>query len=142
VGGYDEVFRGWGGEDFDLYLRLRHRGVIESDYPPEFVSAIAHGDDERTAYTDLKSREAHQFVNHCYTTAKRQLTALRGVGQTLDLATRQRLMAVTKARIAEWGCDPAKPPPVLTYRVDAEDWLPPPYRMTKELVFTIRIERH
>ncbi len=141
VGGYDEVFRGWGGEDFDLYLQLRQNGVVESDFPPAFVRAIPHGDDERTAYSDLKSREAHLFVNRCYTTAKRQLATLRGVSHTLDLATRERLMEVTKARIAEWGCDPAKPPPVLTYRVDAEDWLPEPFKMTKQLVFTIRIER-
>ena len=141
VGGYDEVFRGWGGEDTDLYLRLEQSGVIESDYPPHFVTAIPHGDDERTAWSDLKSREAHLFVNRCYTAAKQQLTALLGVKRPPDLDTRARLMAATKTRIVEWGCDPAKPPPELVYRVEVEDWLPPPFTMKKQLVFTIRIEQ-
>jgi len=141
VGGYDEAFRSWGGEDSDLYLRLEQRGVVESDYPPHFVEAITHGDDERTTWSELKSRDANLIVNRCYTAAKQQLTALLGSKRPLDLETRTRLMAVTKARIAEWGCDPAKPPPELVYRVEVEDWLPAPFMMKKQLVFTIRIEQ-
>ena len=47
IGGYDEAFRGWGGEDDALYSRLAGAGYSELGYPSEFVAAISHTDQER-----------------------------------------------------------------------------------------------
>lgn len=47
TGGYDEVFRGWGGEDFDFYDRLRLLGLQESTIPATTLTPIPHGDDMR-----------------------------------------------------------------------------------------------
>lgn len=47
VGGYDEAIRGWGREDTDLYRRLKQ--AASGDMLPEgFMTAIRHGDAERT----------------------------------------------------------------------------------------------
>jgi glycosyltransferase involved in cell wall biosynthesis len=39
VEGYDECFRGWGGEDNDLYYRLRRIGLTEKRYSQALLSA-------------------------------------------------------------------------------------------------------
>lgn len=52
VGGYDEAFRGWGGEDFDLYERLARTGLSKSSVPRESISSISHGDELRQLSED------------------------------------------------------------------------------------------
>lgn len=74
VGGYDEVFRGWGGEDDDLYARLVHcAGARASQYPAHFVEAISHADDERTTFHAIKSVDVQSLINACYIRAKNHL---------------------------------------------------------------------
>ncbi|MDD2662760.1 MAG: galactosyltransferase-related protein [Dechloromonas sp.] len=91
VGGYDEAFRGWGGEDDDLYSRLL---VIaqqaESAYPSCFVSPISHDNIERTKFHKIKSKELQLEVNRHYQRAKGFFFNLLGV--QLPLAIRQSLM--------------------------------------------------
>ena len=47
VGGYDEVFRGWGEEDNDLYERFASAGLSQDSLPDNSLVAIEHGDDIR-----------------------------------------------------------------------------------------------
>ncbi len=138
--GYDEAYRGWGGEDDDFYLRLAMNGVIESEYPAHFVTPIRHGDAERTRWSDIANRKVHAIVNRCYAQAKMQLAAFRGRRGPLDLATRVRLMEQTRRKIAAWNCDDGQPPPVLTYTVVGDSWLPAPYAMRRTLQFSIQID--
>jgi glycosyltransferase involved in cell wall biosynthesis len=47
IGGYDEAFWGWGGEDKDLYERLAWIGLSKSQVPQGALSPISHGDELR-----------------------------------------------------------------------------------------------
>lgn len=82
VGGYDEIMRGWGGEDDDLYLRLRSFGLVEREFPAKFASGIPHGDEERTAFHENKNRFVQQDVNRCYMEIKRLLGESQGATDT------------------------------------------------------------
>jgi glycosyltransferase involved in cell wall biosynthesis len=91
VGGYDEVFRGWGGEDIDLYARLPQEGGSQlAYYPNHFVEPISHADDERTTFHAIKNISIQSLINSCYVKAKSQLHGhgIRGI----PFAARQHLL--------------------------------------------------
>jgi N-terminal domain of galactosyltransferase/Glycosyl transferase family 2/Methyltransferase small domain len=70
VGGYDEVIRGWGGEDDELYLRLRAAGNMELAFPAGLLSPIEHDDSLRTAFHPIKDRFLQHRINYLYTHLK------------------------------------------------------------------------
>lgn len=70
VGGYDEVIRGWGGEDDELYLRLREAGGLELAFPPNLLAAIEHDDALRTTFQPIKDRFLQHRINYLYTHLK------------------------------------------------------------------------
>ena len=47
VGGYDEVYDTWRGEDMDLLYRLRRMGYAEGHFDNRFLNAVRHGSDLR-----------------------------------------------------------------------------------------------
>lgn len=91
AGGYDEAFRGWGGEDDDLYVRLEDSGCLPSGFPAELVEAIGHGDATRLAQYEIKDKRIHNRVSQVYVAAKRHLAKL--LGRALSLEERARLFA-------------------------------------------------
>lgn len=91
AGGYDEVFRGWGGEDIDLYARLPHQGdASPAYYPNQFVEPIAHADEERTTFHTIKNISIQGLINSCYVKVKAHLYSY-GIRE-IPLATRQQLL--------------------------------------------------
>lgn len=85
VGGYDEAFSAWGGEDADMYLRLRQAGVIRCYFPGSFVSAIAHGNDLRVAFFEQKSIKNQSTINSCYKRIKSFIRCHCGAELPLDV---------------------------------------------------------
>ena len=91
IGGYDEVFSGWGVEDNDIYTRLSK--ILE----PRFIDAslaeqIAHSDEERTENYAAESINRSEQRNELY----RRLRSIF-VSYVLDetnLPRRKKLMAV------------------------------------------------
>lgn len=76
VGGYDEAFRGWGGEDTDLYANLAALpDVRETEYPAHFVESISHDDSQRTQFQDVKSVVTQGRINIAYLHIKERLLA-------------------------------------------------------------------
>ena len=143
IGGFDEAFRGWGGEDDDFYGRLRQHGVVEADYPAEFVNPIRHGDEERAGLSGVRDRRQQIVVNQCYRAAKAQFARLSGKGATLSLETRVKLLNVTQQALSKWFDEGAAKPfdiRYVLYRGQA-DWLPAPFAMATELVFVVRVGR-
>jgi len=99
VGGYDEAITGWGGEDEDLYIRLKTSGCLLNSYPDGLFTAISHGDDERLAYTSAGRQELH-VIQHWYSSMKYDLTALWGREPTLNERTKLRRLAEGAVRKA------------------------------------------
>jgi glycosyltransferase involved in cell wall biosynthesis len=78
VGGYDEQFEGWGGEDRDLYDRLTLLGLKVQDFPAHAMSAIPHSNELRTAFVQEKNIATSRLINRLYSLAKIDLMRLLG----------------------------------------------------------------
>lgn len=142
VGGYDEVFRGWGGEDDDLYFRLVGRGLVQSHYPARFVSAIHHGHDERAGWEGMRDMEDKALLNHCYMTAKIQAVTANG-GSPLPLESRHSLMVGTKHALTKWFKEGADKPLPIHYVLARTSPMTLGGRnhIESELTITVRVRR-
>jgi glycosyltransferase involved in cell wall biosynthesis len=100
LGGYDEVFEGWGAEDVDMIERLLIRGLQQGVFPCELLSAIEHGETERTRFHEAIDRELNASINGLYRIAK---NALARYGEWLALEPRQRLYASIRSAMLSPG---------------------------------------
>jgi glycosyltransferase involved in cell wall biosynthesis len=140
IGGYDEVFRGWGGEDHDCYRRLDAIGVVENDYPGWMVTAIPHGDEERTGWGGMRSKAEQVTLTICYVDAKLEFARLTGQTGHLPIPLREKLMDYTQSKLKAWFEDGANKPLDIDYVLRRRDrWVPDPHQMATELRFTIRL---
>lgn len=100
IGGYDEAFRGWGGEDIDLYARLPLQSQAQADYYPHaFVEPINHADAERTTFHAIKNIQIQSLINSCYVKAKTHLL-LNGV-RDIPFATRQFMLSTISEQLKQ-----------------------------------------
>jgi glycosyltransferase involved in cell wall biosynthesis len=76
AGGYDELLRGWGMEDNDMYYRLRLNGCKQNFYPAGFIKPIPHGDEERTQFSPYRNRWVSHMIASLYVQMKYDLHAL------------------------------------------------------------------
>ena len=120
AGGYDEVYRGWGGEDEDLYQRLILTGLAEQEYPAGFVAAISHGDEERAGWSGLQCMKDVVDLVACYRLAK--IDTMRALGLTgdLPLGLRTQFMENTRRELVKWFADKRSYPLKLTYQLDMQ----------------------
>jgi glycosyltransferase involved in cell wall biosynthesis len=77
AGGYDEVYRGWGEEDNDLYDALQFLGLDPRPLPTPLMTHLAHGDDERTRFYPVADRALGHAVNRVYRVLKWDTARLR-----------------------------------------------------------------
>jgi GT2 family glycosyltransferase len=85
VGGYDEVYRGWGEEDNDLYDALQFVGLEPRAIPASLLSHIPHGDAERTRFYSVADRLLGHAVNRVYRILKWDTARIRRELLTLDM---------------------------------------------------------
>jgi glycosyltransferase involved in cell wall biosynthesis len=140
VSGYDEVFRGWGGEDDDIYRRLSYMGFVESEYPGEYVTPIPHDDLERLAFYDIKERRIHHFINWFYIEAKMYMMMIHGRRKQPPLQARLDIMHKVTTTIFGWVAGKTQYFPGISFSVSRLSWLPEPYKMRKEINFTLTME--
>lgn len=77
AGGYDENFRGWGGEDSDLYRRMEYLGYAKVHLPEALWDPIPHDDALRFAFdAGPPSKAASILRTHCYSAIKYDLQGL------------------------------------------------------------------
>jgi hypothetical protein len=97
VEGYDEVFTGWGGDDWDFCLRLKEAGYALRVFPHSLLEdQIPNSDEQRTAYYDIKDTKASVVRARYYIAAKRKLKAIKG-HCNIPLAIREALFKQTVA---------------------------------------------
>lgn len=138
--GYDEVFRGWGGEDDDLYRRLSRLGLVEAEYPGDYVTPILHDDTERLAFYDIKKRDIHHCINWFYIEAKMQLMGINGQKMQPPLDIRLDIMDKVKTSILAWAEGSTDSLPSISFSANKFSWLPAPYKMKKTLTVTLTME--
>jgi glycosyltransferase involved in cell wall biosynthesis len=66
IGGYDEVFRLWGGEDKDFYARLIGSGVKRADYPAFEIESIKHDNALRLAQYEFDDFLKSNLITKIY----------------------------------------------------------------------------
>ena len=76
IGGYDEVFQGWGAEDDDLLFRLQRAGLEHGRFDSAGLDAIAHDDTLRTRHHDERDLRLNALVNAFYLSVKKDLAGL------------------------------------------------------------------
>lgn len=140
ISGFDEVFRGWGGEDDDIFRRLSWMGASESEYPGEFVTPIPHDDHVRLAFYDIKERDIHHCINWFYIEAKMQMMAIHGRRKQPPLGARQEIMHKVTTSILEWSDGKTDALPSISFSIQKSGWLPEPYKMRKDINFTLTME--
>jgi hypothetical protein len=110
VGGFDESFRGWGGEDIEMRLRLfLLAGLDYVDVPLSLITPLAHGDGLRTQFYAEGDIRASNRDNMRYLLRK---VTVEWRGRCVrDLASASRLW-YGPARAAALQRTPAQRPPV------------------------------
>lgn len=98
AGGYDEAFRGFGGEDRDMYQRLESAGATLVELPHELVDAVIQHEG-RTRFHTQKDTRVAMTVAGLYRTAKNDL--LRVQPEALEsLEARRRLFELAERTVA------------------------------------------
>jgi len=98
VSGYDEAFRGWGGEDIDLDERLARAGFSKSLMPADSLTSIPHGDELRQLGKDaggFGSKRETLSMNQLYRMIKRDSWNL--TGKEIELERRKALFQFLRA---------------------------------------------
>ena len=104
IGGYDEAFRGWGGEDREIMDRVRDLGFTVTSYPSELIEPIPHGDDLRRfdlSAEQANPRELSALRARIYRAIKRDLRRLGA--PELGLEQRLALMARASGAVLEYA---------------------------------------
>lgn len=142
IGCYDEFFVGWGGEDADLYDRLQLAGIAEREYPAAFVEAIGHTDDERFAYSALKSKRDNRRQHNFYRYAKYVWMTVAGVSGDLSRDQREHLCGLVDAAFARATEGSGDAYPEIVFDVDQlGPWLPQARREGARCRCRLRLER-
>jgi glycosyltransferase involved in cell wall biosynthesis len=110
IDGYDEVLEGWGGEDSDIYMRLKIRKLREVYYKTDILTVIDHGDDERNIVAGMTDRGENGAVNALYLQAKQKISLLRGGNGNLPLSERLGLLQIARRFVGPWYKDGARAP--------------------------------
>lgn len=116
VTGFDELFRGWGGEDDDIFLRMIRTGVEQSEYPPELVSAISHDDQERMQFHAQKDRYLQNMMNLFYIHAKMSAMDCLKIREngSLNIHVRREIDQNVRSSFSKWIADPTNSSPQVT----------------------------
>ncbi len=85
VGGYDEMYRHWGEEDFDLYDSLEFIGVEPRALPAPLPRHIPHGNDQRTRFAPIPDIRLGHAINRVYRILKWETARLNRKLLTLEM---------------------------------------------------------
>jgi glycosyltransferase involved in cell wall biosynthesis len=130
VGGFDEVFAGYGASPEDLYLRLADSGAAERGFPASLISSIPNSEAERTAHYDTANRWWQHRINSLYLIAKLDLMKL--LGEDLPIEQREALHEQSRQAIQHAMDSSAK---LATLDVSLED------QTTRTMNILIRLDR-
>ena len=143
LGGYDEAFAGWGGEDDDLLARLSMLGRIPAGFPAELINEIPHDDAARVRFHEIKDRAVQHRINMLYIHAK--LDLMRLLGGPLPLATRQGLFGEVR-RIIRQAADTGQSAAIVEVGLPAQLIKPPPingliehWHLNRKMLYSIDI---
>ena len=145
VGGYDEAYVGWGGEDDDLIAALTLAGRQAAGFSAALLSEIPHTDEERTLFYDIKDRRVHSRISQFYLQIK--LDLLRLMGKPLSAEERRSTYSEVQRVITQVENGNRLSPAVIEVNLPAslistrpENGRAELSQMNRKLVYSLRIE--
>jgi glycosyltransferase involved in cell wall biosynthesis len=100
IGGYDEVISVYGGEERDLYARLRFHGVGQFLLNVGgYLETIKHSNEERMSFREGSTVRNSVVISTCYRQLK--LGLMRFLGKELDYPERLALWKSVKSQSEE-----------------------------------------
>jgi hypothetical protein len=147
IGGYDEAFTGWGGEDDDLLARLSMLGRIPAGFPASLLDEIPHDDDARVRFYDIKNKAVQHRVNLLYIQIKLDLMRLAGGPVSLEI---RRTLAGEVQRVIRQAVDSGQQEASVEVNLPASMIKSPPvngliehWRLNRKMAYSIDIDtRH
>jgi len=148
IDGYDEAFRGWGGEDDDFYVRLSQLGIDQKAYPNSFIDVISHDDELRLDAYDIKQKNHHLLINETYSAIK--LALMRNLHsnkfsnkleKNLDFSTRNQLMSDVISKIKFWIDNPDSSPPSFKINININHWTPEGFKLVQKCNFSFALSQ-
>lgn len=100
IGGFDETFEGWGGEDQDYNDRLEMIGRRKGAFPLALLESLQHTDERRTEFYALTDIPLNAAINSLYSDVKLDLMRQ---GLDLNAAARSTLYADVTRAVTEAG---------------------------------------
>ena len=145
VGGYDEAYVGWGGEDDDLVAGLILAGRQAAGFPAALLSEIPHSDEERTLFYNIKDRRVQSRVSQLYLQIK--LDLMRLIGKPLSVEQRRSMYGEVQRVITQAENGNSLAPAVIEVNLPTAMIGTPPQngraelsQLTRKLVYTLRTE--
>lgn len=99
IGGYDELFEGWGEEDVDLLRRLELVGVKRYGFEAGLLRHIDHGDDLRVRFHAEKNLARSAAINAAYSRLRAGMIRMTGKEVPEDI----RKMLYSKVKEAAYA---------------------------------------
>ena len=141
VQGYDEVFKGWGGEDDDLFVRLSLSGFTQASYPDELVCAIEHDDAQRVAFYGC-DRVRSFVISRFYRSAKMQAMAFHRAKGDLPRDQRQQIYDAAEQALLPWLEGKVQELPEIAFRFKAvEGLMSDGHQLVKECTVKLGVQR-
>ena len=140
VGGYDEMLKGWGGEDDDFYHRLEGIGAAQGQIPADLMSPIDHGDEERTRHVPIGDKVRSFVVSRYYRTAKYQAMAFFRQRGELALTARQQIDAQIRKALKPYTDGQVHQPPAVQLTLAETEGLTAEFRLSKRCVIHLGVE--
>jgi glycosyltransferase involved in cell wall biosynthesis len=81
-GGYDDVFRCYGDDDYDAFDAMRFAGLRERSYPAEMIYHLPHDHDLRTEQFAFTEHKRGVLINRIYRVIKWEWARQRGSALT------------------------------------------------------------
>lgn len=98
IGGYDDAFQNWGGEDDDLLIRLQQAGLESRTFNSPGLDYIEHDNALRTRHHAEQNLPISSQINSFYLGVKADLARLQ---VTLSPRDREVLYADIRAKISQ-----------------------------------------
>jgi FkbM family methyltransferase len=144
VGGFDEVFRGWGGGDDDIVSRMIRFGALQAEYPVEFVKAISHGDQDRMPVHAQENEYLQNIINLFYKQSKAAAIDFLKIplNGDLDIKTRREIDKNVRSAISDWVANPSGLSPQVTLNRNFNTELNDEYGLNHDVTIKLELFKH
>ncbi len=138
VGGYDEVYAGYGGEDHDFLDKLTRARCQKIEFPKSYIRGITHSDTERTQNYLTKDKKVSATTNRVYRYVKQIYLSMTPEIFELPLQTRRDIWGEINLKLGnDFNEMTGK---TVSFTGVVNRWLPPPNYLEQEISIRLSVK--